>query len=388
MNASAHAAVVALVTHARHVPAGERSVFAVRLKEAHEGKAFVVETCHRVEGYLTTDDPDALQREVVLPRGGACFTTEDAVRHAIAVAVGRDSVVVGEDQILHQLRESIERARTAGTLDPVLERLFASALQAGRRARSWRQGPERSLADAAFSVIEREGGSIRGRAVLVVGAGRMGGLAARAAVAAGAVVSVSSRARESAHSIAAATGARVAAFDPGVAVSEFAAVVVALAGPWQISGATTEALAASTGIVVDLSVPSAIPEGLPEQLGSRFASADSLALAGPFGLTHRDAGPGRADALVERTATEFLEWLKGRSGRATAEALVKHANYERESELAALWRRLPDLPPETRSVIDEMTRHLATRLLREPLKRLGRDTDGRDERAVRDIFAL
>jgi hypothetical protein len=60
----------------------------------------------------------------------------------------------------------------------------------------------------------------------------------------------------------------------------------------------------------------------------------------------------------------------------------------REAELAALWRRLPDLEPEAREAIDGMTRHLARRLLREPLERLGRDTNGRDERAVRDIFAL
>jgi len=90
----------------------------------------------------------------------------------------------------------------------------------------------------------------------------------------------------------------------------------------------------------------------------------------------------------DRTTAEFLDWLKGRDGRATADALVKRADQEREAELAALWRRLPALEPETRGAIEEMTRHLATRLLRAPLERLGRDVDGRDERVVRDIFAL
>ena len=67
---------------------------------------------------------------------------------------------------------------------------------------------------------------------------------------------------------------------------------------------------------------------------------------------------------------------------------MKRADREREAELAALWRRFPDLEPEARDAIEGMTRHLADRLLREPLERLGRDPDGRDERAVRDIFAL
>jgi len=389
MSPGAEGAILALVAHARQVPAVERERFAARLRDKHAGRAVVLETCHRVEGYLVRpDNPDRLRRELSLPPGGASLMTEDAVRHAIAVAVGRDSVVIGEDQILHQLRESIETARTAGTLDPVLERLFALALQAGRRARSWRQGPQRSLADVALSVIERQGGPLRGRAVLVVGAGRMGGLAARAAVAAGASVSVANRSPESAQSLALATGARVAAFDPGAPVSEFGAVMVALGGPWPIAEITINALVASAAIVVDLSVPASVPEALPEALGSRFASADTLALADPDPTTRQDGSRARVDALVERTTIEFLHWLKGRDGRAIANALVKHADQEREAELAALWRRLPDLPPETRGAIEEMTRHLAARLLREPLERLGRDIDGRDERAVRDLFAL
>jgi glutamyl-tRNA reductase len=67
---------------------------------------------------------------------------------------------------------------------------------------------------------------------------------------------------------------------------------------------------------------------------------------------------------------------------------VQRADRAREAELAALWRRFPDLEPEARDAIEGMTRHLADRLLREPLERLGRDADGRDGRAIRDIFAL
>ena len=101
-----------------------------------------------------------------------------------------------------------------------------------------------------------------------------------------------------------------------------------------------------------------------------------------------DGSHARVEALIDRTTVEFLDWLARRDGRATAEALVKHADREREAELAALWRRLPDVEPDARMAIEAMTQHLATRLLREPLERLGRDADGRDERIVRDLFAL
>jgi glutamyl-tRNA reductase len=303
------------------------------------------------------------------------------------VAVGRDSVVVGEDQILHQLRNAVDAARAAGTLDPALERLFAIALQAGRRARSWRQGPARSLADVALASIERQVGPIRGRDILIVGAGRMGRLAARAAVGAGTSVAVANRSGDGAEALAVSIGARIEAFDPHARIGSFAGVVVALAGPWPMGAATIDALARSATVVVDLSVPAAVPARLVEILGARLVTADALALAevGPAG---GDGSTARLDVLVDRSTAEFVAWLQGRDGRAAAEALVRRADRQREAELAALWRRFPDLEPEARDAIEAMTRHLANRLLREPLERLGRDTDGRDGRAIRDIFAL
>ena len=386
MNGAAAVPIVALVTHARQVPALERERFAAALHRELTGRAMVLETCHRVEAYLG-NATDAARLAPALPAGGHALTGKQAVHHAMTVAVGRDSVVVGEDQILHQLRASVDAARHAGSLDSSLERLFAVALKAGRRARSWRQGPPRSLADVALGSIERQVGSIRGADILVVGAGRMGCLAARAAVSAGATVAVANRSPEGAEALAASTGARIEAFDPGVRTSSFAGVIVALAGPWPIRAAAIDALATSATVLVDLSVPAAVPPRLAERVGGRLITADGLALAA-IAPAARDASSARLDSLADRSTAEFLDWLRRRDGRATAEALVEHADREREAELAALWQRLPDLEPQAREAIEAMTRHLARRLLREPLERLGRDSDGRAEHAVRDVFAL
>jgi glutamyl-tRNA reductase len=378
-----------LVTHARDVPAVERQRFAEGLRRELTDRALILETCHRVEAYaIGVDDAKRIRRAVIQPTGSRTLVGESAVRHAITVAVGGDSVVVGEDQILHQLRASLDAARAGNALDPALERLFALALQAGRRARSWRQGPRRSLADVALSSIERQGGPLRDRDVLIVGAGRMGRLAARAAVTVGAAVSVANRSEEGARTLAAMTGARFEPFDPGARIGAFDAAVVALGGPWPLSTATIDALRESTTVVVDLSVPSAVPEGVAEMLGSRLVTADALALVESQPPAPQDGQAARFEALIARATAEFAAWLKGRDGRAAAEDLMKRADREREAELAALWRRLPDLEPEARDAIEGMTRHLANRLLREPLERLGRDADGRDGRAIRDIFAL
>ena len=386
MNGAAPIPIVALVTHARHVPVIERERFATALHREPASGALTLETCHRVEAYLANAD-DAERLAPAIPAGGRALAGESAVRHAITVAVGRDSVVVGEDQILHQLRTSVDAARQAGSLDPALERLFAVGLQAGRRARSWDQGPQRSLADVALGSIEEWAGPIRDRDVLVVGAGRMGRLAVRAAVSAGAVVAVANRSIDGAEALAQSSRARLEAFDPGARIGSFAGVIVALGGPWQIGAATIDALATSQTVVVDLSVPAAVPVTLAGNLGRRLITADTLALA-DVRPAEQDGSFARLDALVDRTAAAFLDWLARRDGRATAEALVEHADRQREAELAALWRRLPELEPQAREAIEAMTHHLADRLLRAPLERLGRDTDGRDERAIRDIFAL
>jgi glutamyl-tRNA reductase len=380
-------AVVALVTHARDVPAVERERFAARLREDSAGSSMVLETCHRVEGYLVPAAGDKPPSDW-LPAGGRILVGEAAIRHAIAVAVGRDSVVIGEDQILHQLRTSVDSARDGGELDPLLERLFSLGLRAGRRARSWRDGPGRSLADVAVSVIERRAGSVKGRPVLIVGAGKMGRLAVRSAAAAGASVWIANRSPERAISLASEAGAQIETLDPGPTIDRFVAVIVALGGPWSISTATVDSLAGSSTVLVDLSMPAAVPGGVAGRLDGRFVSADDLAVADAGLVADNDRSVARLDELIAETTAEFCAWLDLRDGRAAAAALTARADRERDAELDLLWRQLPDLDADAHDAIERMSRHLARRLLREPLERLGRDADGRHERAARELFGL
>jgi glutamyl-tRNA reductase len=377
-----------VIAHARHVPASERARLGGALRDALSGHGLVVETCHRVEGYAAADDAILALDRVSLPEGGVALEGQRAIRHAVAMATGRDSVVVGEDQVLHQLREAVDAARRSGGLDPVLERLFATALHAGRRARSWSHRPTASVATLAFSEVERRIGPIRDRPVLVVGAGRMGRLVARAAATAGAAVTVANRTPGGAAEVAAEIGGRAAPFDPGVDVGAFRAIVIALGGPWGTSTATNDALGSSTAIVVDLSVPTALDAGVGARLADRYVTGDDLARLdaprGPSDTRHL----ARLDALVDRTTLEFMAWLEVRGSRATAAALASRVDEARAAELDTLWRQLPDLEPEARARIEAMTRHLAARLLREPMERLGKDADGRTERAVREVFAL
>jgi glutamyl-tRNA reductase len=131
-----------------------------------------------------------------------------------------------------------------------------------------------------------------------------------------------------------------------------------------------------------------VAPSLATRLGERLITADHLALGTGVPGAHGGVPDRRTEALIERAVEEFNEWHARGDARSAADELVRRADREREAELAALWRVLPTLEPEARAAIEGMTRHLAARLLRQPIERLGRDGDGIDGRTVRDLFAL
>ena len=204
--------LVALVAHARSVPSEEREAFGDSAAAmARDPRAILLRTCHRVELYTVDDDLGGLPplRLPAVPAGGRRLDGTAAARHMFTVAAGLDSVVVGEDQILHQLRECLSDRRvpaaepcpvevgstspSATGLHPVIERLFQLALHLGRETRSWREGRPRSLADVALERVVAATGALSGRPVAVVGAGRMARLAALAVARHGARLVVANR---------------------------------------------------------------------------------------------------------------------------------------------------------------------------------------------------
>ncbi|HSO30847.1 MAG TPA: hypothetical protein VLS28_13175, partial [Candidatus Sulfomarinibacteraceae bacterium] len=288
--------VLALVAHARSVPSPRREAFAVGLGALGEGPGHViVHTCHRVELYVA---PAAFLGDLpALPPGGERFDDAAAARHLISVACGLDSAVLGETQILHQLRETIADRQSERALDPVLDRLFGAGLRAGRIARGWLNGSPRSLADVALDRIAKQIGPLEGRRILVVGAGRMGRLAVFAALRRGCSVAVSNRTAERAAQLAReVTGEAVPFGSTGAAPVD--GVVVAIGGTWPLAPEDIAGLLERVAPVVDLSSPPAIPTNLANGLGTRFVSVDDLA--------DDDHGPGervrrRLETLISQT---------------------------------------------------------------------------------------
>lgn len=382
-----HAAtVVALVAHARWVPSLRREAFAAELAALEPSSgAIVVHTCHRVELYLT---PSAWGDRPLpaLPENGRRLEDVEAARHLIAVACGLDSAVLGEDQILHQLRETIAARHAALPLDPVLDRLFQAALHAGRRAHTWYGGSPRSLADLALDAIARRVGSLEGRTILIVGVGRMGRLAALATARRGARVIVTNRTEDGARALAHELDAETIPFGVDGALPSIDGAILAIGGLWPVGPRDADRLVASDVLVTDLSSPPALDAGLQGRLAGRFVSVDDLA-GGPVSQPD-DRLQRRLQVLISEAGRDYCQWLRTRDAVPAIQAMADTAEAHRREELDWLLRRLDDLSDDDRRLIEQMSHRLVAGILHAPLAALNADTSGELERAARDLFSL
>jgi glutamyl-tRNA reductase len=378
--------LLALAAHARQVPSATREAFADDLAALEPSEATIsVRTCHRAEIYVVRgEDGGPLLPEP--PPGTRRLEGIDAVRHVIGVACGLDSAVLGENQVLHQLRETLKGRRAEKRrLDPALDRLFQVSLNAGRRARSWLNGTHRSLADVALERVAQRVGDPEGRPLLVVGAGVMGRLAARAAARRGAKVVVTSRTPARAEALAREVGGQTAPFEGDGVLPRVDGALVALCGAWNVGEEDARGLAGNGTVVVDLSSPAAVTEALQARLEDRFVSTDDLAWES--GFEPQGKLRKRLEELVGESGEAYRRWLGTRNSVPAIRAIGESAEEKRREELEWLLRRLPDVAEKDRALIEQMSNRLVAAILHGPRSALNADDSGELARAARDLFA-
>ncbi len=403
-DAATRIGLVALVAHARFVPSEQREAFGDSAAAlACDPRAILLRTCHRVELYAIDEPVDGLPPLVLptIPGGARRLDGIAAARHVFTVAAGLDSVVVGEDQILHQLRECLSDRRVpaaeqcpvdvgshstaAPSLHPALERLFQIALHLGRETRSWREGPPRSLADVALDRVVPVTGPLLGRRVLVVGAGRMARLAALAASRQGARVLVANRSSDRAAALAFDANGEPAAFGADVPLPVADAYILAISARWPLSPEARAALIDGTRPVVDLSSPPALDAETRDALGDRYTSVDDLARSPQDELRKRLRT--RFERVLDDAEQRYALWVRARASVPAIQALTDQAEARRAEELDRLFRRA-DLADADRELVIQMSHRLVAGLLHAPLVKLRDDDTGELERAARDLFAL
>ncbi len=280
----------ALVADASTADAEERARLAGILGEHAADSVIPLVTCHRVEAYSLAD--------LTIP-GMEQLHGIDAVRRLLRVAAGLESAVVGENEVLHQVRVALKTARSRGPIDGRLVHLFEVATAAGRAARAGRADAGAGLAARAVEWLGARA-PIEGGSVIVAGAGRMGAELGRHFRTAGASVMVASRDRGRAQRLARALGGDAATLTEAAAhATHAAAVAIALAGPWlELKGPLPP--------VADISAPSALPTHVRAEMNGAVLTIDDL--------FRPDATPPvgyiqAAEAIVEAHAAEYLRWL-------------------------------------------------------------------------------
>ncbi|GIG85522.1 glutamyl-tRNA reductase [Plantactinospora endophytica] len=386
------------------------------LAQPYVGEAVVVSTCNRVEVYAAVTGfhgglgdicavlaghagaaPAELANHLYVHYDGA------AVEHAFRVAAGLDSMVVGEAQILGQLRDAYHAAGEAEAPGRLLHELMQQALRVGKRAHAEtdidRAG--QSVVSAALDLAATHfGGSVEGRPVLVVGAGSMGALAVATLSRLGAgPVGISNRGHDRALRLAEAYGATaVPIAELPTALSTVDIVVAATASIEPVL--TRETVARALGnratdrpdplVLLDLAVPRDIEPAIAELPGTVVVDIDGLAAAQPI-------GPAAADtaAVTQIVASEveaFLTWLRGADVAPTVAALRARADEVVSAELRRLGQRRPDLTDDQRAEVSHTVHRVVQRLLHSPtvrVRQLAAEPGGDQYAALlRELFDL
>ncbi|WP_130648484.1 glutamyl-tRNA reductase [Egicoccus halophilus] len=383
----------------------------------HVQEAVVLSTCNRVEIYASVSrfHPGLQELRGWLAERGDIhpqdlddlqysYHDDRAAAHLFAVAAGLDSMVVGERQIAMQVKQSMEAARGEGSARRMLQRLFRQAVRVGRRVRN-----DTAIARGASSMVdvgidvatERLGGPIAGRNVLLVGAGKMGGLTASRVVDEGAGhVAVWNRSADKAQRLALRTGGVVVeAGDLECAVASADLVVCTTGAPEPVLdldlvlAARQQRLAArdaSPLVLLDLAMPRNVDPRCEDVAGVEVVDIADVRAVADRGVTGEVVAAARD--IVEEEAARFLAWTRASAVEPTIRDLRRQAEQVRADELDRLAGKLSTLDDRQREAVEALTRGIVNTLLHTPtvrLKELADRTGAHDQAdALRDLFAL
>lgn len=360
-------------------------------------EALLLSTCNRTEVYLVTPDgsPQAAVAGVLADLRGtpaAGFAAylrtlrgEDAARHALRVAAGLESMIVGESQILGQVRRAFAAAHDGGATGPVLNRLMQVAIGCGRRVRAQTALGRRaaSVPHAALAAAQQALGGLAGRGLVIVGAGEMAELTAKVFTHAGIrLIGVANRTEAAAQALAARYAADGTGLERLTAVLEAADIVVVSVGA-ETPVLTPAIVGAGRGrrrplMVIDLGVPRGVAadvRGLPQ-----VTLCDLDALVPTGGEAHAAEDLARAEAIVDDALDVFARWLGARAAVPLIAALHRRAEQIIEEELHRADPRLRGLDERQRRVVRGVVEGALRKLLHAPFVRLR--ARGEDERAI------
>ncbi len=386
---SHHSAPIEIRERAAFAPCAARS-FLRRLKEdGAVAEAVLLSTCNRTELYALVEDEGAKERlfdslaaekglaRDLLERHSYWFSDDEAVRHLYRVASSLDSMVVGEAQILGQVREAYRMATEELCAGPVLNRLFHTSLRVGKKVRS-----ETGIGDSSLSVprvavklAEEVFGTLAGRSALVLGAGEMSELVIKHLKNRGvAQVKIANRTAERAHLLAERVEGVYVGFDALAEELPDVDVVVSStgAGEWVVG---CEVVAAALEkreeplFFIDIAVPRDVDPVVQNLDRAYVYDVDDLQALVDRNSGDRIAAAAEGEAMVGPAVFEFMGWLSTLHVVPLIRELRDGAERIRRHELARALKGL-DLSPEEAEAVERMSRALVNKLLHGPIQEL------------------
>ena len=318
------------------------------------------------------------------------FRESEAVRHLFRVASSLDSMVVGEPQILGQVKDSYTVAREVGAVSTHLESLLQRTFSVAKKIRTETQigSSSVSIASVAVDLARKIFGSLEGKTVLLVGAGKMSELAARHLIQHGAAnLIITNRTQARAERLAAelrrpSCAAEVLPFDELYAQADRADIVITSTGaPQKIFGRShgqhlLQRRRNRPMFFIDIAVPRDVDPRMNEVEGCFVYDIDDLQQVAQTNLADRSREAEQAEAIVAKEVEKYQKRLTARDSVPAILALQQNAENIREAELARAAKRLGPLTPEQQVAVEALTRSLTAKLLHPQLVALRRGTSG------------
>ena len=369
-------------------------------------------TCNRTEVYALAEEGtpaesasiDFLNARANLPQADLLphiyvYHGEAAVRHLFQVASGLDSMIIGEFEILGQVRRALEEAEKTGLVGVPLLNLFRQAVRVGRRARAETGISKNSLSvsSAAVDLATRVVGDIRQHKVVVIGAGEAGSLVARTSQERGASpIVVVNRSREK--------GVDLATRLHGVWVpmenlrQELAGsdIVISCSGaPHTVLKLEMVEEAMSTRpehplVIIDIAVPPDVESEVKKLENVFLYDIDELTRVSESNHKQRQNEAQSAIGIVDDEVERFTSYWQELEVRPVISALVKKVENIRQAQLDLTLKKLPELSTEGRARLEAMTKAMVNKILHEPIQCLKNGTVKREEyiRLVNELFRL
>jgi glutamyl-tRNA reductase len=350
----------------------------------------VVRTCNRLEVYVATLDNEAAERSLEsIVRGNVPYSPDkklsfvlkdkDSVKHLFRVACGLDSLIVGEDQIQHQIRDAYVKAKADGHANGTLATLFDHTLAVGKRVRSetaLNKGAV-SVGSAAVELAESKIGGLKGKNVTILGAGDMATVIAKNLVGKNPnAVFVSNRTFEHAKELADELGGMAITMSRMVeAIADSDLVLVATSAPHAVvKRETAEAAMADRGgrglLMIDVSVPRNIAEDVREVDGVEVATMDSLQSIAMANVAKRTREISEAERIINAELRKMENIRKERIANDVIRSLGIKVAAIREEELTEARTRALVSHDDISKVLDDFSRALVNKILSEPMSNL------------------